>query len=262
MIKDIKSTIEQFKKYKEYISYSIKSELSVNISNTYLGYLWWLLDPLFYMLIYVFVVVVVFRRGGPDFPIFVFCALLSWKWTATVVSKSSTAIKSKANILKQIYLPKIIIPFINTSVGLIYYLFSLIMLFIMMPFFNITFTWHIIESIPVIIVHFLFLLGFTSVLSHIGVYVSDLKNILTVFTRFWFYMSPGLYSIEDLPSWSRNIMYLNPMATFYTSYRNVFMYGKSPQYLLLLVWLVVSLGLIVLSIKLFKKHDTNYTKVI
>ncbi len=257
-----KRAYNDFNKYKEYFFYTVKSNLKANISGSYLGYLWWLLDPFMFMLVYVFVVDIIFKRGGPNFPIFVFCGLLSWKWTSTCISQCSDSIRSKAGILKQVYLPKFLLPLINTTVNSIYYLFGLIVLFIMLPFYKIDFSLHILEFIFVFIVQFLFVFGLGLLLSHIGVYVSDLKNILSFSIRFWFYMSPVLYNINSLPEKYINIFYINPMTTLFESYRNVFMYRESPEYLMLGVWTVISIILIWWGLKVFEKYDRTYTKVI
>ena len=59
----------------------VVSELRSSASETRLGWVWWLIDPLFTMLIYWAVVVGIFGRGGQyhPYPIFILCALLPFK---------------------------------------------------------------------------------------------------------------------------------------------------------------------------------------
>lgn len=258
----IRNAIRDLKKYKEYLLYSVKSELKVKLMGTYLGYLWWIIDPLMYMLVYVLVVGVIFDRGGPDYPIFVFCALLPWKWTSNTISQCTTSIKSKSDVLQQVYLPKFILPLIRAMVNSVHYIFGLTMLFILMPFFNIGFSIHFFEFVFVFFVNLSFILGASLIISHLGVYFADLKNILAFTIRFWFYLSPGLYELERIPLPYRNLWYLNPMTVFYQSYRNIFMYNSSPNYLGLLLWFSVSIILIVLGLKFLYRDDRKYTKVI
>ena len=42
------------KKYWKYAIYSSKAQLKAEVANSYLNWLWWVLDPLCFMLIYVF----------------------------------------------------------------------------------------------------------------------------------------------------------------------------------------------------------------
>lgn len=257
-----RKTLRDLAKYKEYILYTTKSELKVQLSSTFLGYLWWILDPLMYMLVYMLVVMVIFHRGGKDFPIFVFCALVPWKWTVSSIMDSTGSIKGKAGILQQVYIPKFILPLIKTLINTAKYLFGIMVLIVMMIFFRVPFTLHLFEFIVVFLVNFLFILGVSLILSHLGVYFKDINNILSFTIRLWFYLSPALYDLKSVPAKIRFLWWFNPMTTFYKSYRNVFLYGMSPLYLQLIFWFILSFILIFIGLRYLYKFDKNYTKVI
>ena len=44
--------INDVKKYYNYTIYSAKSELKSEVSNSYLNWIWWVLEPLCFMMIY------------------------------------------------------------------------------------------------------------------------------------------------------------------------------------------------------------------
>ena len=52
------------KKYWKYAIYSSKAQLKSEIANSYLNWLWWILDPLCFMLIYVFMFGYVFKSNN------------------------------------------------------------------------------------------------------------------------------------------------------------------------------------------------------
>ena len=58
------------------IGYLVLSSLKTANKSTYLGYVWWVLDPLLMKLVYVLLVRVVFERGGPDYAFFVLLGIL------------------------------------------------------------------------------------------------------------------------------------------------------------------------------------------
>lgn len=258
----LKRAIKDYKKYREYILYTTKSDLKVQLSSTFLGYFWWILDPLMYMLVYMLVVMVIFQRGGENFPIFVFSALVPWKWTVSSIMDSTGSIASKGGLLQQVYLPKFILPYVKVLVNTAKYIFGIFVLLILMAFFGAPYTWHLFEFLIVFLVHFLFILGVGFLLSHLGVYFKDINNILQFTIRLWFYLSPTLYSLQDVPDKIRILWWINPMTTFYASYRNVFLYGKSPLYPQLGFWVAISLLIIVVGLRYIYKYDKNYTKVI
>ena len=262
MISLFKRVLKDLTKYKDYILYTTKSELKVQLSGTFLGYLWWILDPLMYMLVYMLVVMVVFDRGGPDFPVFVFTALVPWKWTVSSITDSTSSIKGKAGILQQVYIPKFLLPLIKCLINTAKYLFGIMVLLVLLLFFKIPYTFMNLTFLVVFAVHFLFILGLSLNLAHIGVYFKDINNILVFGIRLWFYLSPALYELNSIPEKVRFLWWLNPMTTFYASYRNLFMFNQHPLYLPLILWTLFSLGLIFMGLKNIYKHDKNYMKVI
>ena len=55
---------QDIKKYYKYIIYSTKSNLKTEVANSYLNWLWWIIEPLCFMLIYTFIFSVVFTIIG------------------------------------------------------------------------------------------------------------------------------------------------------------------------------------------------------
>ena len=253
---------KDIQKYSDYILYSAKSTLRLQFSGKYFGALWWLLDPILLMITYIFMVQVIFQRGGNDYPVFIFTALISWKWVSATFMTSANAIRNQAYILNTVYIPKHILPLIWNIVEFIHFQFGLITLFILMLITHVKFTWHIFESIPIMIVNFIFILGVSFLFAHIGVYFQDFKNILSFLLRLWFYISPGIYAANDIPApFIKKVIWFNPMTTFFESYRNVFIYGTSPLYKHLGVWTIASVIILYWGLSTLYKSDKNYIKV-
>ncbi|WP_301626476.1 ABC transporter permease [Paenibacillus apis] len=258
----IKHAIQDFIKYKDYFTYNVQINLRLKVSNTFLGYFWWLIDPLLHMLVYSFIVEFVFRRGEANFPVFVFCGLLSWKWFSSTMNYSASCIKSNSGVLNQVYVPKFLFPLQETTVNLIKFLFGFIILIAMLFFFKIMPTIHFLGVIPIIISNYLFIFAVSLLLTHFGVFITDLKNFLGHFTRIWWYLSPGMYSLNIIPEKFRWVFWLNPNTAFFESYRNVIMYNESPNYVSLLIWDVISLFLIYVGLRIIYQFDRSYSKII
>jgi len=262
LVEVFKRIVNDLLKYREYILYATKSELKIQLSSTFLGYLWWILDPLLYMLIYMLLVMLIFKRGEENFPIFIFCALIPWKWTVSSIVDSTSSIKSKVGVLEQVYIPKPVLPLIRVLVNTVKYFFGIVILLILIAAFKIPFSLHNIEFIVVFIIHFLFIFGLSLILSHVGIFFKDIRNILIFTVRLWFYLSPGLYSLERIPQKFQFLWWMNPMTTFFLSYRNIFLYDTFPLYKQLLPWALFSIILIFIGLKYLYKFDKQYMKVI
>ncbi|MCS0654758.1 ABC transporter permease [Cytobacillus firmus] len=257
----ISKTISDLKQYKEFIFYNSKYELKVQVANTLLGYVWWLLDPLFHMLVYTIMVTFIFNGRMEGFAVFVFCALLPWKWYTSTIMNSANCVKAKLGILNQTYIPKFVLPLTQIIVNFTKFIFGLIILFPMIFIFDLKLSFHFFEIIIVIFVNALFLYGCSLLIAHYGVFFKDIKNVLTHVVRLWFYLSPGLYSLDQVPESVRFLWWLNPNTTLFESYRNVIMFESPPLYLPLAILGIISLGLIYLGLSKLNKYDKAYLKM-
>lgn len=261
-MKYIKRFFHDIKKYRHYISYSVKSNLKAELSNSILGYFWWLLDPMLHMLIYSFVVQFVFKRGDAAFPVYLFCALLPWKVATTAMSNSTGVIRTNAGLIKQIYMPKFLFPLISLLTNSIKLIFGLLILVGMIFVFQIPLSWHIIEFIPLYMVFFLFFWAISLFLTHIGVVFQDMKHLISYLIMFWFFASPTMWYLEMLSDKWQQVMWWNPNTTFFTSMRNIFMDQTSPEYGWLGIWLGISVLLLFTGVVLLYRSEKNYSKAI
>ena len=76
--------------------------------------MWWFLDPLLQMLVYVIFVGIILQRRTPDYPLFVLCAILPWKWFDSTVKDGVGSVVTRERLIKQIYFPKIVLPISTT----------------------------------------------------------------------------------------------------------------------------------------------------
>lgn len=109
----MKRFIADLKKYYKYGIYSGKSELKSEIANSHLSWLWWILDPLLFMLVYTFVALVVFGKGEKYFPVYVFIGLSAWKFFEKTVKQSVTLVSSNRGIVLKVYIPKFLLIFVK-----------------------------------------------------------------------------------------------------------------------------------------------------
>src|SRR6266496_598088 len=249
--------------------YLVQAELHSKGSDTLLGNVWWVLDPLLQMAVYVILVTVIAGRATPDYPLFIFCAILPWKWFSSSVNDAVTSVVSREKIIKQVKFPKIILPVAAVVGGIVNFGFGLIALAGLLLLFYIHRASPLVVFIPVIAaVQFVFSLAVAITLSAVNEFYRDVGNVMRHVLRLWFYLSPGLYSARQLnqianehPTVER-VLQLNPFTVLFESYRGVIYEGTPPQFAALGVLLVVSIGLLVLAIVFFKRVEPSFAKVL
>jgi ABC-type polysaccharide/polyol phosphate export permease len=249
--------------------YLVQAELHSKGSDTLLGNVWWVLDPLLQMAVYVILVTVIAGRATPDYPLFIFCAILPWKWFSSSVTDAVTSVVAREKIIKQVKFPKIILPVAAVLGGIVNFGFGLIALAGLLLLFYVHRASPLVVFIPVIAaVQFVFTLAVAITLSAINVFYRDVGNVMRHVLRLWFYLSPGLYSARQLnqianehPTVER-VLQLNPFTVLFESYRGVIYEGAPPQFAALGVLLVVSIGLLALAIVFFKRVEPSFAKVL
>src|SRR5699024_4772115 len=180
-------------KRKDLLYYLVKSGLKAEHRNSYLGYFWWLLDPLLNVLVYYFLVVIILGRGGEDYPVFLVIGLVVWRWISTSINSSAKSILRYSSIVNQVYLPKSIFPLSFTITQLFNFLFGLIVIAIFLLFFGVMPGWQIVYLPILIIVTLVFLLAIGLVLGYFTVFVRDIDNLLSHVIRVFFYASPIIW---------------------------------------------------------------------
>ena len=139
----MKKFIKNIKKYKSYMMYSAKATLKSEVAGSRLNWLWWILDPFFFMLVYTFVALVVYGKSEPYFPLFVFIGLNLWNYFSKTVTKSVKAVKSCKGMISKVYLPKYILVLTTMLVNLFKMLVAFSLVVVMVPMYHVPITWRV-----------------------------------------------------------------------------------------------------------------------
>ena len=203
--------------------------IKTNVAATRLGALWWIMDPLFLMLIYTFVVKIVFNRGGPKYHLFALCGIVTWQSFARSINLCSTALSRNSQLIKQIKLPMhlyVILPPVVQS------FFYLIGLGIVAIWNNSVIGWHTLAVFTLLLPMILIPYVIGLFLSIFTVKIPDVGKVVPYLLRLGFYLSPILYPPEriyELKSISpvfKSIYALNPMVHIITAVRDLLFTGK------------------------------------
>jgi len=247
--------------------YLVRADLKKHGSDTLLGNVWWVLDPLLQMAVYVILVSVIFKSGKEDYPLFVFSAILPWKWFSSAVNDGIMSVTQRERIIKQVKFPKIVLPVAAAVGGIVNFTFGLIPLFGLMIFFYADRLSPYVVLIPVIAaVQFVFSLATAVFVSAVNVFFRDIGNVARHGLRLWFYLSPGLYAFSDvagrLDGLVGRVLSLNPWTPLFESYRAVIYNETMPDWGGLTGLLIVSAGLLCLAILFFKRVEPAFAKVL
>ncbi|MDG5786701.1 ABC transporter permease [Evansella sp. AB-P1] len=256
--------ISEMLKRKDLLIYLVKSGLKAEHRNSYLGYFWWLLDPLLNVLVYYFLVVIILGRGSENFnyAVFLVIGLVSWRWISTTLNGSARSITKYSSIINQVYLPKAIFPMTTTFSQMFNFSFGLIVVAIFLAIFNVIPGWHVIFLPIIILVQLLFLMAVSMFLSYICVFIRDIDNLISHVVRITFYSSPIIWEGGRLPAEYKWVVDMNPVAVIINSYRDILMFHRLPDFSGLLIISLISLVIIFLLILFYKKNEHKIIKAL
>jgi len=262
----MRSTLPNIWRRRHLLWVLIVSNLKRQNKNSVLGYLWWLLDPILLTLVFYLVVAVLFRRGSGNQPyiLFLICGLLPWKAFSDSVGQSVNAIRNQASIIKAISFPKAVLPlslvFSNTfHLGIAFLVPVALTLFYGSEYG----TWPNLYylMLPVVIgLQVLFTIGVVFVISALGLFFQDTGNIISHLLRMWYFLSPGLYSLDIVPARYQAIYRLNPFCELMTSYRDIIMYSRMPDIWDLGYTFSISMFCCLCGYLLFKRYEGRFAQ--
>ena len=261
----VKKFLSNIKKYYKYAVRSAKAELKSEVADSYLNWLWWIIEPMCFMFIYTFVFGVIFPNKTPYFASFVFIGLTCWDFFNRMVSGSVKLIINNRDLVTKVYIPKYILLLSKSFTYLFKMSISLVITFGLMFFQGVTFSWHIILIIPIFLVLYIISFGIGLLLMHFGVTVNDLSNLTTIILRMIFYLSGVFYNINERGIASNLkfiLLKLNPAAFVMNELRNVLLNNTLPDFCWLGIWLLIGIILTLIGVHVIHKNENSYAKVI
>lgn len=209
-------------------------ELKSQNTGTYFGFLWNFLNPALQIFVYWFVFAIGLNasapRNGYPYIIWMIVGIMPWFYISTALLSSSSSIYAYSGILKRMYLPLSIVPVKTILSSLIGHLLSMIVVFIVIFTSGYNVSVYTMQLPYYTLCSIAFLIGFSLFASSITVVFKDFQKILNSIIRLLFYITPVVWSQENLPENLQFIFKLNPFAYIIEGYRDSILYGRGLEW--------------------------------
>ncbi len=260
----MKKFIYNIKKYRKYAIRSAKAELKSEVADSRLNWLWWVIEPLCFMLIYTFVFGFVFGNETKYFASFVMIGQAAWDFFNRMISGSVKLIANNRDLVTKVYIPKYILLFAKSMTYIFKFVISLFLAFGLMVVQGVPFSWTFLFIIPIMILLYIICFGIGMILMHFGVTLNDLANLTNIGLKMVFYLSGVFFDINKRLKGTLGFVLLkvNPIAFCMNELRKVTIYGLLPNFIWLGIWLVLGLLFCGIGIHVIHKNENSYAKVI
>lgn len=229
----MRSELKELWKFRELLISMVQRDLKIRYKNSFLGFVWSLLNPL----ITVLVMTLVFRNfmanDTKNLGAYVLAAYLPYMFFQLTLLDSSQTILSNIQLIKKIYFPREILPLASVISNFIHFLLALVVLFIFMIGVYLLYPgdWPFHTGIVVLplllLINFCLATGLSLIVSALNTFYEDVKYIVAVLLYLLFFACPIMYFSEQVyhsaanqqNQWIYRLYYANPVATLCTAYR-------------------------------------------
>jgi lipopolysaccharide transport system permease protein len=158
--------------------------------------------------------------------------------------------------------PQQVLPAVKLTANFVNFLLSLPILVIFMLANGVPVTYHLIAFPLVAAVHILFCFGLVLMLAAANVFMRDTRHILGNLLTLWFFLTPILYPVTQVPEKYRFLIYLNPEAILTMAYHDIFFWGVWPRWELLGGILVLGMVMLFAGVTVFESHKEYFAEKI
>lgn len=235
-------------------------DFKVRYAQTTIGLLWAFVQPIITLII---LNVVFGRFAGVDTDgiphiLFTITGLSIWTYFSFVMTNSGGSIISAQGMVQKIYFPRLIIPLSKAVVGLIDFGITLLILTVLMVYYQFTPSANIWYAPVFILMGMLAALSVGIWLSALTVRYRDFQHILPFMVQIGLYATPVAYPItmaaDNFPKWAMTLYYLNPMAGVVQGFRWSVLGGEFPGEMMYISFAMV-IVLFVSGMLYFKKIE-------
>jgi lipopolysaccharide transport system permease protein len=239
-------------------------EFKVRYSQSFLGALWAILQPLSLMLVFsvIFSLFLKVPTDGVPYPVFAYVALLPWTFFSNSISFAVPVLVNNMNLVSKIYFPREVLPFATILVALIDFFIATLVFVALLIIYRTPLTWTIIFVPLLLLIQIIFTFGICLIGAAVNVFYRDIRFIIPLALQILMYLSPIIYPVTSVPEKYRGFYFLNPMAVLIDSYRRVVLFNTLPDWPYLILALVESVILALAGYAYFKHAEKEFADLI
>lgn len=246
-----------------------KREIASRFKGSYGGLSWYVIQNLLLLTLYSFVFGTLFKSRWSsgdhiqgNFTIALFIGLIVFNIFAECVTRAPTLILANANFVKKVVFPVEVLPAVSLATALFNACIAFLVLIVVAFVLEAPLHWQGLW-IPVIMVPLIVLtLGVGWFLAALGTYIRDINQMVTLLISAFMFLSPLFYQITALPKAVQTWVMFNPLTIPMQESREALMFGETPDFGLLSIYLGVAILTAVSGHTFFQKARGGFADVL
>jgi len=210
--------------YRDLILVLLQKDFTIRYKNTFLGYIWSVLNPLLFAIVYWFVFKIILKIQIEHYTLFLVSGVFFWQAFSNSLCSSSTAFISNAGLIKKLWFPRECLVLSAVLNDLLHFVLSIPIIFLMMFYYHITLSMSWLWAFPLLLVsQLLITYGFALMVATCNLFLRDFERLISIIMMIWLYLTPIFYAENMIPVKYQWIKYFNPMAAIAINWRHLFL---------------------------------------
>lgn len=254
-------------RYRDLYYMYVRRDIVTQYKQTILGPLWYIIQPLFTTIMYMFVfggLAGISTDGAPQ-PLFYMAGIVLWGYFNECFTVSSDVFGVNANVFGKVYFPRLIVPLSGVTSGLLKMLIQLCIFIVIYLYYVLTLpagTLQINASLllfPVLI----FMLAMHGmswglIISSMTTKYRDMKFLVQFGIQLFMYATPVIYPLSAAPEKYRDIIALNPLTPIFEAFKYGCLGYGSLDWSGLLYSSLFMLVTLFLAVIIFSRTERNF----
>lgn len=249
-------------RYKDIVLYRTLAGLKSEARKNYLGYLWFLLEPMLSTGVLYFAMSHLSGGRGLPLVLSILVGMVAWQWFEGSVMLSAGSIAGKFHIHLQVPLPKFLFPLVDIATHTVRFAFAFSVVVVACLVFGPGPGLGLLWVPAVLAAQLLYVISLSLVVSVVVLLFPDLQFFIQTVFRLLFFLSGVFFTSDAVPESLKPLFYLNPMAVFIESYRDLILHAKpAPSFALFAGPGMVTVCLLLLGCIIHAHFDKRLLKL-
>jgi ABC-2 type transport system permease protein len=188
----------------------VERGLQEKYASSVLGYAWSFIEPAMYILTY-FLLITIFNRSYPMYPLFIGSTVLAWQWFQGTVTSALSSLRSNARLITSVNLPREIYPLADVAEKAVEYVLSLPILVIVAVIYQVKPSPYILALPLALVLELMLCIGMGLLVAALNTVLRDVQRGIGIVLRLTFYLVPVLYPLWRLPAKFQTLVAINPL---------------------------------------------------
>ncbi len=242
----------------------VNKDFKLRYRRSVLGVVWSVLNPLLMMIIMSFVFSY-FLRGSnvENYPLYLIVGNITFSLMNESTSSGLRSIIDAAPLLKKVKVDRWVFPVQKVFSAAFNFSFSLIAVAVVMLFFRVVPTWHIVWMVPALMLLMVFCMGISLLIGSLAVFFRDMIHLWSVVITAWTYLTPIFWDLSLLtgsnaPWFVIAVVKLNPMYNYLEMMRCAIVYQTSPDPMVIALCAIWAAAFLALGLLVFRKTEHKF----